>query len=58
MISLNDMLSLKTEVYVSEIRNEQQKKIYTGFFFVGILKATAKKSKIQIPNPVYEDPAP
>jgi hypothetical protein len=52
------MLSLKTEVYVSEIRNEQQKKIYTGFFFVGILKATAKKSKIQIPNPVYEDPAP
>ncbi len=56
---LNDILSLKTAGNVSTVRNKL-KSIEKTLFFVGILKATAKKRKIRIRNPVdgSEDPDP
>jgi hypothetical protein len=44
------MLSLKTDVNVPTVRNMNKKQT---LFFVGILKANAKKRRIWIRNLVY-----
>ncbi len=53
------MLSLKTDGNVPTVRNKL-KTLEKPLFFVGILKATAKKRRIRIRNLVYgsQDPDP
>ncbi len=59
---LSGILSLKADVNVSTIRNKRKTQLVKDSLFVGILKASTKKSRIRIRigirNPVVLDPHP